>query len=257
MSLEESPAPPHSPVAVEETPEVVVADTHPPDDPPPADRRRSSRRSGKSTRRCSELCEEFLPDNDDDDGEMQRLAALVEEEDAAAAGSSSNLPTRRSQMKKNRQCSQLVELGDDVLQELHKADHGAEAGQVHLDKVIPRHTHRRSSLLEADPNEISYHPSVLHMYAPPRQRQEWGQRQVLPRVNWGDLFFDLFYVAAAYNVSTKKKSTFHICDVKSKSKSFLFYSHTQGIQHSSGISFGTRATLLLGLFLGSTRRLES
>jgi hypothetical protein len=38
-------------------------------------------------------------------------------------------------------------------------------------------------------------------FSPIRQRQKWGDPQVLPRVNWGDLFFDLFYVAATYNVS--------------------------------------------------------
>jgi hypothetical protein len=49
--------------------------------------------------------------------------------------------------------------------------------------------------------EISYRPGVIVLYSPPVQRQRWGDKQVLPRVNWGDLFFDLFYVAATYNVS--------------------------------------------------------
>jgi low temperature requirement protein LtrA len=40
-----------------------------------------------------------------------------------------------------------------------------------------------------------------HLYAPPRQRQKWGETQVLPRINWRDLFFDLHYVAATYNIS--------------------------------------------------------
>jgi hypothetical protein len=48
---------------------------------------------------------------------------------------------------------------------------------------------------------VNFRPSRLLFYAPPRQRQKWGDTQVLPRVNWGDLFFDLFYVAATYNVS--------------------------------------------------------
>ena len=39
------------------------------------------------------------------------------------------------------------------------------------------------------------------LFEPPRQRQRWGERQVVPHVNWGDLYFDLFYVAAAYNLS--------------------------------------------------------
>ena len=38
-------------------------------------------------------------------------------------------------------------------------------------------------------------------YSPPRQRQKWGDAQSLPHVNWGDLFFDLHYVAATYNIS--------------------------------------------------------
>ena len=37
-------------------------------------------------------------------------------------------------------------------------------------------------------------------YLPPVQRQRWKDGQTLPHVNWGDLFFDLFYVAAAYNL---------------------------------------------------------
>ena len=38
-------------------------------------------------------------------------------------------------------------------------------------------------------------------FQPLIQRQRWGEVQVLPHVNWGDLFFDLFYVAAAYNLA--------------------------------------------------------
>ena len=50
--------------------------------------------------------------------------------------------------------------------------------------------------------DVSYHPGVglIPLFAPPRQRQKWGDTQVLPRTNWGDIFFDLWFVAAAYNV---------------------------------------------------------
>lgn len=49
--------------------------------------------------------------------------------------------------------------------------------------------------------DLSYHPgvSLIPPFAPPRQRQKWGDTQILPRTNWGDIFFDLFYVGAAYN----------------------------------------------------------
>lgn len=40
----------------------------------------------------------------------------------------------------------------------------------------------------------------IRFYRNPVQRQKWGEDQMLPHVNWGDLFFDLFYVAAAYNL---------------------------------------------------------
>lgn len=41
---------------------------------------------------------------------------------------------------------------------------------------------------------------MIPWYAPPLQRQRWGEDTQLPHVNWGDLFFDLFYVAMAYNL---------------------------------------------------------
>ena len=50
---------------------------------------------------------------------------------------------------------------------------------------------------------ILYRPTQrVVLYSPPQQRQKWGDSQVLPRVNWFDLFFDLFYVGATYNVSS-------------------------------------------------------
>jgi hypothetical protein len=49
--------------------------------------------------------------------------------------------------------------------------------------------------------ETSFRPKRIRLYSPPHQRQKWGEAQGLPRVNWGDLFFDLFFVAATYQVS--------------------------------------------------------
>ena len=46
------------------------------------------------------------------------------------------------------------------------------------------------------------HDVNIPWYSVPVQRQRWGDDQVLPHINWGDLFFDLFYVAAAYNLGT-------------------------------------------------------
>jgi hypothetical protein len=49
--------------------------------------------------------------------------------------------------------------------------------------------------------DLTYVPGVkIRLFSPPRQRQKWGSDQILPHVNWGDLFFDLFYVAGFYNL---------------------------------------------------------
>ncbi len=44
------------------------------------------------------------------------------------------------------------------------------------------------------------HSKSFPWYFPPVQRQRWGEDHSLPHVNWGDLFFDLFYVGAAHNL---------------------------------------------------------
>jgi Bacterial low temperature requirement A protein (LtrA) len=77
---------------------------------------------------------------------------------------------------------------------------GLDAPQMKASRrgVVVTSTKRNAS---ACPYDVSFRPSRALLYSPPRQRQKWGDAQVLPRVNWGDLFFDLFYVAATYNVS--------------------------------------------------------
>lgn len=36
---------------------------------------------------------------------------------------------------------------------------------------------------------------VIPWFSHPQQRQRWGDKQLHPHTNWGDIFFDLFYVA--------------------------------------------------------------
>jgi hypothetical protein len=60
---------------------------------------------------------------------------------------------------------------------------------------------RARFLTSTAPFDVSFQPSChTVLYSKPRQRQKWGDPHILPRVNWGDLFFDLFYVAANYNI---------------------------------------------------------
>jgi len=74
------------------------------------------------------------------------------------------------------------------------SDGGSDDG-VDKDHTQP-HPHRRD---DHDDHAAPLH-HLFDLYSPPRQRQRWGDRQMHPHKNWGDIFFDLFYVAAAYNL---------------------------------------------------------
>eukprot|EP00984_Skeletonema_dohrnii_P019163 scaffold9102_cov157-Skeletonema_dohrnii-CCMP3373.AAC.9 len=52
---------------------------------------------------------------------------------------------------------------------------------------------------DLDANDVNGH-AMTPLYSPPVQRQRYGDDKVLPHVGWGDLFFDLFFVGAAYNL---------------------------------------------------------
>jgi len=49
--------------------------------------------------------------------------------------------------------------------------------------------------IDEDGHFLDHRTHIVPWYSPPIQRQRWGEDSVLPHVNWGDLFFDLFYVA--------------------------------------------------------------
>jgi Bacterial low temperature requirement A protein (LtrA) len=88
------------------------------------------------------------------------------------------------------------------------SDHDELASAEPSSRSLPepmgqKHGRRTNVTAEVAPRDVAYfRPNRVLLYSPPRQRQKWGDTQVLPRINWGDLFFDLFYVGAAYNVST-------------------------------------------------------
>jgi hypothetical protein len=88
---------------------------------------------------------------------------------------------------------------DDVVAvEAEREDSGVEHGhrskRDSRQRRLPNSSRRKS--VYAD---ITYVPGVkIKMYSPPRQRQKWGSDYELPHINWGDIFFDLFYVAGFY-----------------------------------------------------------
>jgi len=76
-----------------------------------------------------------------------------------------------------------------------------ETGQGDDDKARQERLEKMATKEQSVYGDISYIPGVkVRLFSPPRQRQKWGSKQEIPHVNWGDLFFDLFYVAAFYNL---------------------------------------------------------
>ena len=47
----------------------------------------------------------------------------------------------------------------------------------------------------------------MKWWSPPKQRQRWGEAHILPSDNWGQIFFDLFYVGGAYNLGNSIKTS--------------------------------------------------
>lgn len=104
-----------------------------------------------------------------------------------------------------------MELGEEEIHDLQQQVDNLDNEEEATTRPRQLKTQRSSSLISAAPNdernnnnatasaapehtlrELSYHPSAFKIYQAPRQRQEWGQKQILPRVNWGDLFFGTF-----------------------------------------------------------------
>jgi Bacterial low temperature requirement A protein (LtrA) len=70
--------------------------------------------------------------------------------------------------------------------------------QAHKDT----HAHKESHGPHHHHNDDLFHDTNMPSYLAPQQRQRWGEAQLPPHTDWGDIFFDLFYVAAAYNLGS-------------------------------------------------------
>lgn len=51
-------------------------------------------------------------------------------------------------------------------------------------RIVTQSPRRSSAIATSAPNDRSYHPSRAKFYCHPRQRQRWGDTQILPRTNW-------------------------------------------------------------------------
>jgi hypothetical protein len=57
---------------------------------------------------------------------------------------------------------------------------------------------RRATFIETPPDHFAW-------YKPPRQMIRWGDPQPHPHTDWFDLFFDLIFVAASYEIGNLLK----------------------------------------------------
>jgi hypothetical protein len=124
---------------------------------------------------------------------------------------------------------------DNLEYEIETTDRQENEDRVAKRRASQLRASRHGIILDGTPFDVSFHPGRLKFYGRPRQRQNWSDTQVLPRVNWGDLFFDLYYVAAAYNVS----SLFQLC-IGHIWPLVRLMSLDTDIQHLGGFSHGRR-----------------
>jgi len=73
--------------------------------------------------------------------------------------------------------------------------------------------HRMTSALDIENEEDDDDEDNIILYEPPLQRQLWGKAYLALHVGWNALFFDLFFVAAAYNLGNLLMSGLHRNDV--------------------------------------------
>ena len=114
----------------------------------------------------------------------------VKEEDVVSLGEEHQHDINLQRM------GEVVEVKEDIGEE-HQHDIGLQQQQQTMQ-------HQHSALKNYHNLSVISLPkrvTKLAFFEPPYQRQCWGDTQILPYINWGDLFFDLFYVAAAYNLS--------------------------------------------------------
>ena len=79
------------------------------------------------------------------------------------------------------------------------ADRGIHTEHSHFE--LDTQGHLMESAIHQHDDANDGHAESLPWYTHPIQRQRWNEDHVLPHVNWGDLFFDLFYVGAGEKVT--------------------------------------------------------
>lgn len=62
--------------------------------------------------------------------------------------------------------------------------------------MTPQHKEEEANSTGNLSNKKSWTGKSSLFRRPSKQRLHWGDDHVLPHVNWGDLFFDLFYVVS-------------------------------------------------------------
>jgi hypothetical protein len=86
-----------------------------------------------------------------------------------------------------------------------------------------RHPTESSGLLHQHTSSLRRLDQAVPFYARPKQRQRWDDTQLQPHVNWGDLFWDLFYVSAAYNLAASLKESLNLVRASQVPSAVMFF----------------------------------
>ena len=107
------------------------------------------------------------------------------------SSSASSAEATSESAKTNRRRRSLASRGAAALASVRRSSASAI-------KTVRKRTNVIGTLSEAPPR-------IFALRKPPRQMQHWGEPQLHPHTNWFDLFFDLIFVGAAYQLGVLLK----------------------------------------------------
>ena len=137
-----------------------------------------------------------------EDGSID-VAEAVKEEETGNEGTEEGLFNPEEEVEETAEKEKQNNVGESISTSLRRraGGLGLSLGGSVVAHVTWSDFLEASKKLHAKNKQLVSKPT---WYSPPAQQIRWGADQHLPHVNWMDLFFDLFYVAAVYNLGVSR-----------------------------------------------------
>ncbi len=131
------------------------------------------------------------------------VAEAVKEEEAGNEGTEEGLFNPEEEVEETAEKEKQNNVGESISTSLRRraGGLGLSLGGSVVAHVTWSDFLEASKKLHAKNKQLVSKPTWC---SPPAQQIRWGADQHLPHVDWMDLFFDLFYVAAVYNLGVSR-----------------------------------------------------